>query len=37
MPPRTLIAEDNDQAAAFIEAALKRQGLETERAGRGCI
>jgi DNA-binding response OmpR family regulator len=32
MATRILIAEDDDRAVAFIEAALKRRGLAREKA-----
>jgi CheY-like chemotaxis protein/curved DNA-binding protein CbpA len=35
MSPRVLLAEDNDQLAAAIEALLRRQGLTVERVGDG--
>lgn len=35
MSPRVLLAEDNEQLAAAIEALLTRQGMTVERAGDG--
>jgi len=35
MSPRILIAEDNDQIAAAVEALLVRRGMTVERAGDG--